>query len=148
MTAIFVDTNVLVYADQAASQFHHYAKGTLARLEGTGAELWISRQVIREYLAVVTKPTPSAPHLPIMLLPDAIRSVERFLEAFWVAEDGSEVTTHLLSLLNRFPTAGRQIHDANIVATMMAYGISSLVTFNIADFRRFSSVLRLEPVNH
>ena len=31
---------------------------------------------------------------------------------------------------------GRQIHDANIIATMLAYGELRLLTFNVADFRR------------
>ena len=31
---------------------------------------------------------------------------------------------------------GRQIHDANIVATMLAYGELRLLTFNVADSRR------------
>ena len=32
-------------------------------------------------------------------------------------------------------------HDANIVATMLAHGETRLLTFNEADFRRFSSVI-------
>jgi predicted nucleic acid-binding protein len=38
---------------------------------------------------------------------------------------------------------GRQVHDANIVATMLAHGETRLLTFNEADFRRFSSVIEI-----
>ncbi len=38
---------------------------------------------------------------------------------------------------------GKQIHDANIVATMQVYNISHLFTLNIADFMRFSSFITL-----
>ena len=34
---------------------------------------------------------------------------------------------------------GKQVHDANIVATMLAYGERRLLTFNIRDFRRFAA---------
>jgi predicted nucleic acid-binding protein len=50
----------------------------------------------------------------------------------------------LLSLLATHPVAGRQVHDANIVATMLANGITRLLTFNIADFRRFAGLIAIE----
>jgi hypothetical protein len=33
------------------------------------------------------------------------------------------------------------VHDANMVATMLVHGETRLLTFNEADFRRFSSVI-------
>ena len=38
---------------------------------------------------------------------------------------------------------GRQIHDANIVATMLAHGERRLLTFNAADFRRYGDRIEL-----
>lgn len=43
----------------------------------------------------------------------------------------------------RYSFAGRQVHDANIVATMLAYDEHRLITFNDADFRRFTGVIEL-----
>ena len=39
--------------------------------------------------------------------------------------------------------SGRQIHDANIVATMLAHGEHRLLTFNAADFRRYGNRIEL-----
>ena len=39
--------------------------------------------------------------------------------------------------------AGKQIHDANVVATMPAHGESRLLTFNAADFRRSADYIEL-----
>ena len=36
---------------------------------------------------------------------------------------------------------GKQTHDANIVATMLAHGETRLLTFNAADFRRFDALI-------
>ena len=38
---------------------------------------------------------------------------------------------------------GRQIHDANIVAAMLAHGERRLLTFNTADFRRYGDRIEL-----
>ena len=46
-----------------------------------------------------------------------------------------------LNLCPHFSFGGRQVHDANIVATMLAHGERRLLTFNEADFRRFDSLI-------
>ena len=38
---------------------------------------------------------------------------------------------------------GKQVHDANLVATMLAHGIRRLLTFNLADFQRFAGLVEL-----
>ena len=38
---------------------------------------------------------------------------------------------------------GKQIHNANIVATMLAYGERKLLTLNAADFRRYEDRIEL-----
>jgi len=135
----FIDTNVLVYDDQAASTFHVAARAALACLERDGAALWISRQVLREYLAAVTRPNPAG--VPPLTRSEAATAVEGFLAAYVIAEDGPIATTHLLSLVRSVPIGGKQVHDANIVATMLAHGIPRLLTFNGADFRRFEPII-------
>lgn len=47
----FLDTNILVYASVDASPFHAVALSAIAALEQQQTPLWISRQIIREYLA-------------------------------------------------------------------------------------------------
>lgn len=51
----FVDTNVLVYASRKKASFHLRAVAVLQRAEDEGDPLWFSRQILREYLAVVTR---------------------------------------------------------------------------------------------
>ena len=42
-----------------------------------------------------------------------------------------------------YPTLGKQVHDANIVATMLAHGIDMLLTLNVDDFKRFEDKITL-----
>lgn len=53
---MFLDTNVLVQARFAAAPDHRLARRRMREISGSGEVLHISRQVLREYLATVTRP--------------------------------------------------------------------------------------------
>jgi predicted nucleic acid-binding protein len=137
---MFVDTNVLVKARILEAPDHDIARGSLQRAFELPEPLRISRQVLREYLAVVTRPQTWAVPLG---REEAVNDVERLTTIFEVLEDGPVVTDLLLSLCREIPLGGRQIHDANIAATMLAHGERRLLTFNAADFRRYGDRIEL-----
>lgn len=137
---IFVDTNILVYASIAQTEFHALAVRAILKHSLGGRQLWISRQILREYLATVTRPQASISPVDISV---AISEVRSFEERFRVAEDSTQVTSRLLDLLNETGTGGKQVHDANIVATMLTYGIDQLLTHNTSDFSRFSDIITI-----
>ena len=74
---------------------------------------------------------------------DSLADVSRLLRNFEILEDGSLGTEWLVGLCREFPVGGRQIHDANIVATMLTYGECRLLTFNGADFRQYGDLIEL-----
>ena len=139
---MFIDTNVLVHARFTVAPEHSLARARLRDAIGGAERTRISRQIVREYLAVVTRPqTWSAP----LVMSEALRDVGWFLSTFDVLEDGPDVTRMLIALCREVPVAGRQVHDANIVATMLAYGERRLLTFDQDDFHRYHD--RIEPVD-
>ncbi len=103
-------------------------------------KLSISRQVLREYLAVMTRPQTWGKPLG---LAEAMADAIAFINRFAVLEDGPTVWNQLAELSRRYAFAGRQIHDANIVATMLAHGEHRLLTFNTRDFQRFGVLIEL-----
>ena len=135
---IFLDTNTLVYASEQRAPLHATALQVIQDLYGVGAEVWISCQVLREYLATLTRPQTWGNPQPVSVLIGEVRHFER---RFRVAEDGPEVTDRLLNLLAQIPIGGKQVHDANIVATMQGHGIRRLLTHNAADFARFAGII-------
>ncbi len=141
---VFVDTNVLVYTTQLRSPWHLIARQTLGQLYAGDGELWISRQVLREYLAVLTRSRQSLRPPPVAVL---IADVHHFMRRFHIAEDGPAVTERLLALVGQHAVAGNQVHDANIVATMLTYDIHHILTHNIADFSRFSDLVTVLPLD-
>jgi len=46
-----------------------------------------------------------------------------------------------------FQIGGKQVHDANIVASMLAYEIPCLLTHNHKDFERFAEVIKVQGIN-
>ena len=142
--SVFVDTNVLIYATRPLAAQHAAAQAALARLEDEGSMMWISPPMLREYLAAVTRPQATSPALAMTT---AIADVRRFRSAFEVAEERPGVLDRLLDLLAVRRGGGRQVHDANIVATMLEHGIRRLLTFNPTDFRRFARIIDIEPLS-
>ena len=140
---MFVDNNVLVKARILEAPDHEAARASMESTFEKPEPLHISRQVLREYLAVVTRPQT----WPVAIArADALDDVERLAATFEVLEDGPVVTDRLVSLCRQVPGGGRQIHDGNIVATMLAYGERRLLTFNVADFRRYADRIELVAV--
>ena len=137
---MFIDTNVLVQSRIPGAPGHDIARASMERAFRDPEPLRINRQVLREYLSVVTRPQtwPVA-----MSREDALDDVSRLMGIFEILEDGPGVTEALVTLCREIAVGGRQIHDANIVATMVAHGERRLLTFNTADFRRYADRIEL-----
>ena len=140
---LFIDTNILIYANVATAPFHEQALNAIKSAHLAERVLCISRQVLREFIAARTRPQtfaqPSAPDVVI----ERIRYLE---EQFQVADDTAAVTEQLMKLMKDFKIGGKQVHDANIVATMLAYDIPCLLTHNVKDFERFGEIINIEGI--
>ncbi|BAY76832.1 hypothetical protein NIES25_32900 [Nostoc linckia NIES-25] len=143
--SVFIDTNILVYANLALSPFHVQATERLQAFAEQGIDLWISRQTLREYLAAMTRRSDLTGNIPI---PSLVADVRYFASYFRLVEDNLLVTERLLTLMEEIPSGGKQVHDANIVATMLVYGIPQLLTHNTGDFARFSGLITVLPLQN
>lgn len=139
---LFIDTNILVHANIAESPFHSPAFDAIQQAQQAGQQLWISRQVIREYLVTLTR----MQVLKTLSRHTIFDQINRFIQYFHIADETPKVTEQLLLLLNDCLIAGKQIHDANIVATMIAYQIPNLLTHNTQDFKSFSKLINIQSI--
>ena len=137
---MFVDTNVLVAARFVTAPAHVIACRCLDRAGNSGEPLHISHQILREYLVVVTRPQI---WLESLAIDDALEDATSLISSFTVLEDGPNVMAMLIALCREIPVAGKQIHDANIAATMLAHGEKRLLTLNAKDFRRYGQRIEL-----
>ena len=137
---MFFDTNVLIRARFDAAPDHELARRRMNKAAEGQEALHISRQVLREYLAVVTRPQAWSPPVP---MDDALEHTARLEAEFDMLEDGPAVTDALAALCREVPVAGKQVHDANIVATMLAHGERRLLTFDARGFQRYEGRIEL-----
>jgi len=136
----FVDTNILLRALLIDMDLHTPAAMLIRRMLEEGAELWISGQVIREFIVQATHPrTLNQP----LTMTEVIAEINKVAPLFQIADETAQVRAKLLELLEAYPTRGKQVHDANIVATMLVNGIDTLLTINVDDFRRFDDQIKL-----
>lgn len=76
-------------------------------------------------------------------LAEAIADATAFASRFGVLEDGPAVWDQLCELSRNYAFAGRQVHDANIAATMLAHGERRLLRFNTGDIQRYGALIEL-----
>jgi predicted nucleic acid-binding protein len=136
---MFVDTNVLVYASAVGAPLRERARNALAQA-AAAVPLRVSRQVLREFVAVITRPQTWS---RAQTAAQAASAVAALAEGFEILEDRPAVWDALLNLCRTIEFGGKQVHDASIVATMLAHGETRLLTFNIADFVRFKNLVDL-----
>jgi len=135
---VILDTNITIRANVIEAPQHTICLNTIKSLRAAGHDLWLSRQILREYTAVLTRPQRFTKPQPAKVV---VERVQYFEKHFFIADDTARVTANLLKLPETIPVGGKQIHDANIVATAQAFDIAQLITLNISDFQRFDKHL-------
>jgi len=53
---LFIDTNILIYTNVLNAPFHEQALSAIKSAHQAERSLWISRQVLREFVAARTRP--------------------------------------------------------------------------------------------
>ncbi len=132
-----VDTNLLVYSTVSGNEWFEESRRWLTALQAQKITLCVTTQILREYLVVLTRGNVFETHFTVE---QAVSELEVILPSFVVLEETTESASKLRELMRRYQVRGKQIHDANIIATMLTNGITRLVTYNRADFERFKEI--------
>lgn len=129
---LFIDTNILVYANMVRSQFHLQAQERLQSLHFLFDELWISVQTVREFLAVKSRITYEQ---GVYNADELVLDVKEFESNYPIASNDLSGQNELLRLIAKYKVKGKQVHDCNIIATMISYKIKvySLIMHQISS---------------
>lgn len=141
---IAVDTNVLVYAHRAESDFHTQALGCLKSLAEGGRPWAIPVSCLHEFLSIVTNPkvfNPASKH------GQALAQVDAWLASpqAHVLHSGSQHWRILSALTRKAKLQGGQFHDARRAAICIENGVSALWTAD-RDFGRFKDLKTVNPL--
>ena len=139
---VVVDTNVLLAATDRSRESHGEA---LALLNHDTRRLAVTPQIVREYLAVATRPVEANG----LGMPgrDAAANMEQFLEDIELLPENTETSRGLMGLVVQNVAIGKQVHDANVVAVALAHGARTIATGNARHFVRFADSLTIEPLH-
>jgi predicted nucleic acid-binding protein len=132
---VLLDTNILLTATDEARPAHPRALATLNEWPAAGTALYTSGQILREYLSVATRPV--VDNGLGLAQDDAVTNVRAYRGRLRLVAENEKVADRLLTLVDEIDCTGKQLHDANVVATMLAHGVDTLVTLNAADFARY-----------
>lgn len=141
---IAVDTNILVYAHRADSDWHLLADTSLTKLAESGVPWAIPWPCIHEFIAIVTHPRIYNPPTP---LADAIEQVECWLEApgLVLLSEAPSYWASFRRLLEKAKVIGPRVHDARVAALSIQYGVTELWTAD-RDFGRFREIAVSNPL--
>lgn len=141
---IAVDTNLLVYAHRADSEWHTAALGRLTALAEGRARWAIPWPCLHEFIAIVTHPRIYRPPTPI---PKAFAAMKVWLDApsCRLIGEGDGYFERLEQLCHQARVAGPQIHDARIAAICLFHGVAELWTVD-RDFSRFTGLTTVNPL--
>ena len=106
-----------------------------------GVVLYTSGQILREYLAVATRPI--GRNGLGMPQPAAVANVRALRGRLRLMAEHEKVADRLAELLDAVDCTGKQVHDANVVATMLVHGVDTVITSNVEDFVRFGHHARV-----
>lgn len=138
---VVVDTNILLAATDESRAAHAAATQFLNQ---DARRLALTPQIVREYLSVATRP-PEANGLGLSGTA-ATSNIGLLLEDMTLLPEDLQAVQHLVRLVSGGSAAGKQVHDANVVAVALAHGASVIVTDNSRHFARFSDLITVEAL--
>jgi len=113
------------------------------RILREGGTIYYSPQVVRESWSVLTRPATVGGY---GRTPEFAASIiSKAKNAFSFIDDTPAIYQNWLDLVKTHGVSGRQVHDANHVAAMIAHGITHIITLDSRDFGRYSQITVLRP---
>ncbi len=137
------DTNILLRMSDRTSPSFSVTRRAVSQIRRSGGAIFIVPQNLVEFWAVATRPV-AVNGLGLSPI-QADRAVRRIERSFPLLPDKPEIHLYWRALVMNHAVSGRQVHDARLVAAMLAHGVSHLLTFNIADFRRYTAITATSP---
>lgn len=138
-----VDTNVLLRSIDDGHPTQPTAKNALLLLRDQGETASIFPQNLIEFWAVATRP--SAINGLGWSVDRAKQELADLKKLFVVLTDPDATLNEWDGLGLRYGVIGKQAHDAHLVAAMLGHGVTHLLTFNDADFKRYHEITVVNP---
>jgi predicted nucleic acid-binding protein len=141
--ATLIDTNVLLRLTQPHHPPCAFAECAVATLRTRNETLHVTPQNLMEFWAVATRP--ASENGLGMTVETAAGELAAFQRLFILLPETAPMFREWERLVTTHQVSGKNTHDAHIVAAMNVYGINMIMTFNVQDFARYSSISAVHP---
>lgn len=142
--SVLLDTNILTALHQQHHPRHGLASAAVSELKNRNQQLCIAPQNVYEFWSVATRPIGASNGLGLTTQ-EASLGVARICSLFTLLPENHAIYHQWLQLVTAHDVKGKTSHDARLVAAMQVHGIARILTFNDADFARFSAISALHP---
>jgi predicted nucleic acid-binding protein len=142
--AVLIDTGVLLRLWDRSDPNHAAILACLRLLFRQDIEIVTTAQNVAEFWNVSTRPLSArAGYGQSLQLTD--RRVQFFERFGRILFDTPQTYSEWRRLVRLHQVSGVAVHDARIVAQMLVWGISRVLTLNSKDFRRYTEISAVSP---
>lgn len=140
-----IDTSVLLRIHDPVANPHYVTfRQCLETLWEDGHDLCYTVQNLAEFWNVSTRPAIARGGLGVSL-DETDRRARIVEQQFTLLIDNRAAYDEWRRLLVTHGVMGVQVHDARLVAAMLAHGVTHLLTMNDRDFRRYQGITVVTP---
>ena len=140
---VLIDTNILLRSAQPNHPLYPQASGAVAKLMRDRHEVFVCAQNVVEFWNVATRPA----ELNGLGLSqeEALLEVSSIEGFFTLLPDVPSIYATWKEVVREHRVQGVKVYDTRLVAVMTVYRVDSVLTFNAADFKRYTSIAILHP---
>lgn len=140
---VLVDTNILLRSAQPNHPSCSQATRAVSKLIRQNEAVFFCSQNIAEFWNVATRP--AALNGLGLSHEEALREVSSIEKLLSLLPDVPAVYTVWKEIVRDNRVQGVKVYDARLVATMNVYAVDNILTFNLADFKRYGNIAVLHP---
>ena len=118
----------------------------VSRIQIAGDVPGFTLQNAAEFWNTCTRPKTARGGLGLSLT-ETNRRLDVIERTFSLLADPPSLYAEWRQLVRTHGVMGKQVHDARLVALMMTYGITHILTLNGADFARYPGIAVIDPNN-
>ncbi len=140
---VLVDTNILLRSVQPNHPLCSQATHAVSKLIRQNDEVFFCAQNIAEFWNVATRP---ADRNGLGLSPEeAQQEVSNIEKTLTLLADVPAIYSAWKQIVTAHKVKGVKVYDARLAAIMSVYAVENVLTFNSADFERFSDIRAIAP---
>lgn len=143
---VLADTGILLRLADPADPQHGTVGHAVRAVRSRGDGLTVAAQNAAEFWNVCTRPATARGGWGLTVA-EADRRLKAIEAGFPLLAESPAAYSIWRGLVVAHAVQGKQVHDARLVALMMAHSVTHILTLNAGDFSRFPGIVEIAPAS-